>query len=161
VPRAKANLPGMKVEQRFFRFVVRKPLTPARAGRSIALATTIVTLLCGVVIRFADSKDFDNIGIALWWAVQTVTTVGYGDKVPTTTAGRSIAAVLMLTGIGFLTVVTAAITAALIETVRRRLGNPAEERIEAKLDDITARLQALEAALDRTGASRPELHSGS
>jgi voltage-gated potassium channel len=137
----------MELESRFFKFVLRKPLTAARAGRAIALATTIVTVVCGVVMRFVDSRDFDNIGIALWWAVQTVTTVGYGDKVPTNSAGRAVASVLMLTGIGFLTVVTAAVTAALIESARRRAPNSEEARIEAKLDEISARLQKLEAAL--------------
>jgi voltage-gated potassium channel len=137
----------MQPGNRFFRFVMRKPLTPGRAGRAIALATSLVTVLAGVLIWLFDRRDFDNVGVALWWAVQTVTTVGYGDEVPTHAAGRAIAAVLMLSGIGFLTVVTASITAALIETVRRRAGDPAETRIEAKLDEVNARLQKLESAL--------------
>jgi voltage-gated potassium channel len=134
-------------ENRFYRLIIRRPLTPRRAGRSIALATALVTILCGVVMRLVDPKDFDNVWVALWWAAQTVTTVGYGDVVPKDVAGRVVGTVLMLMGIGFLTVVTAAITAALIETVRRRVGDPEQARIEAKLDDISARLQKLEAAL--------------
>jgi voltage-gated potassium channel len=139
----------MHVESRFFRWVTRKPLTPARAGRAIAFASTIMTVLCGVLIRLLDSRDFDNLGVAMWWAVQTVTTVGYGDEVPTHAAGRAIAAILMLVGIGFLTVVTASITAALIETARRRTGDPAERRLVAKLDEINERLQKLERGPDR------------
>jgi voltage-gated potassium channel len=139
----------MHVESRFFRWVTRKPLTPARAGRAIAFASTIMTVLCGVLIRLLDSRDFDNLGVAMWWAVQTVTTVGYGDEVPTHSAGRAIAAILMLVGIGFLTVVTASITAALIETARRRTGDPAERRLLAKLDEINERLQKLERGPDR------------
>jgi voltage-gated potassium channel len=134
---------------RFFRFVLRKPLTPGRAGRAIALATMLVTVACGVLIRILDPSDFANVGQGMWWAVQTVTTVGYGDKVPRHPGGRIVAAVLMLVGIGFLTVVTASITAALIETVRRRLGDPIEERLEAKVDEMNARLQRLEEALGR------------
>jgi voltage-gated potassium channel len=133
----------------FFRFVLRKPLTPARAGRAIALATLIVTIVCGVLIWLVDPADFDNVGVGLWWAVQTVTTVGYGDEVPRHVAGRAVAAFLMLSGIGFLTVVTAAITAALIETVRRRLGEPAQAELVSKLDEANARLQKLEDALGR------------
>jgi voltage-gated potassium channel len=139
----------MHVESRFFRWVTRKPLTPARAGRAIAFASTIMTVLCGVLIRLLDSRDFDNLGVAMWWAVQTVTTVGYGDEVPTHAAGRAIAAILMLVGIGFLTVVTASITAALIETARRRTGDPAERRLVTKLDEINERLQKLERGPDR------------
>jgi voltage-gated potassium channel len=123
-------------------------LHPYGPGRSIALATTLITIVCGVVMRFADPKDFDNLWVALWWAVQTVTTVGYGDEVPRTPAGRIIGAVLMLSGIGFLTVVTASITAAFIERVRRETGDPAELRVEAKLDDLSARLQKLESSLE-------------
>jgi voltage-gated potassium channel len=85
----------------------------------------------------------------MWWAVQTVTTVGYGDLVPKNTAGRFIGAVLMLSGIGFLTVVTAVITAAFLETVRRRMGDAAQAELLAKLDDLSARLQALESSLRR------------
>jgi voltage-gated potassium channel len=137
----------MKLESRFYRFVSRKPLTPTRAGRAIAFATLLVTIVCAVVMRLVDSKDFDNIGLAFWWAVQTVTTVGYGDEVPTDVAGRAVAAVLMMTGIGFLTVVTASITAALIETARRRTGDPEQARLEAKLDEVIERLQKLEAGV--------------
>jgi voltage-gated potassium channel len=133
----------------FFRFVLRKPLTPARAGRAIALATLVVTIVCGVLIWLVDPADFENVGVGLWWAVQTVTTVGYGDEVPRNVAGRTVAAFLMLSGIGFLTVVTAAITAALIESVRRRLGDPAQAQLVSKLDEVSARLQKLEQALDR------------
>ena len=52
--------------------------------------------------------------MGLWWAVQTVTTVGYGDHTPVTVSGRLVAAFVMLVGIGFLTVVTAAITSTFV-----------------------------------------------
>jgi voltage-gated potassium channel len=131
------------------RFVLRKPLTPARAGWAIAWATAAVTIACGVVIRLVDHKDFDSVWLGLWWAVQTVTTVGYGDVVPEQAGARVIAAVLMLSGIGFVTVVTAVITAAFLETVRRRLGDPGQAEVVAKLDELSARLQALESELRR------------
>jgi voltage-gated potassium channel Kch len=129
----------------YFGYILRKPLTPWRAGRAIAAVTTVVTIACGLLMRLLDSSEFGTVGVALWWAVQTVTTVGYGDVVPHATAGRVVAAVLMLIGIGFLTVITATITAALIETFRRRFGAP----LEAKLDEVNARLERLEALLGR------------
>jgi voltage-gated potassium channel len=129
---------------RYFRYLMRRELTPARAGWAIATATAAVTLACGILIRLIDPADFDNVWLGLWWAVQTVTTVGYGDIVPEHLSGRIIGAVLMLSGIGFLTVVTAVITAAFLETVRRRMGDPAEAELLAKLEEISARLQALE-----------------
>jgi voltage-gated potassium channel len=134
---------------RYFRFVLRKELTPARAGWAIAVATLGVTVVCGVVIRILDPADFSSVWLGLWWAVQTVTTVGYGDLVPTHVSGRIVAAVLMLVGIGFISVVTAVITAAFLETVRRRLGDPAQKELLARLDELSDKMQALETALRR------------
>jgi voltage-gated potassium channel Kch len=80
-----------------------------------------------------------------------VTTVGYGDVVPTNTGGRLIGAVVMLSGIGFLTVITASVTAALIETARRRAEGVSQRDMSAQLDEISARLAAIEAGV---GSSR-------
>jgi voltage-gated potassium channel len=134
---------------RYFRFVLRKELTPLRAGYAIALATLTVTVVAGVVIRLLDHSEFATVGLGLWWAVQTVTTVGYGDIVPHQTSGRLIAAILMLAGIGLLSVVTAVITAAFLETVRRRLGDPGHAEVMAKLEELDERLGAMESALRR------------
>jgi voltage-gated potassium channel len=79
-------------------------------------------------------------------AVQTVTTVGYDDAVPTTVVGRVLASLVMVSGIGFATVVTAAITAAFVEGARRRLGS-GESTVYARLEDIAARLGRIEASL--------------
>ena len=76
----------------------------------------------------------------------TQTTVGYGDEVPKNTAGRLVGAVLMLIGIGFLTVVTASITAAFIENARRRAGT-SDTDLESKLDEMNAKLEELAASL--------------
>ncbi len=110
-----------------------------------------VTLGAGALMRVLDPNDFDNVWIGFWWAVQTVTTVGYGDIVPKTTSGRAVAAVVMLAGIGFLTVVTASVTAALVEGYRRRAPDPAIEGIDARLDEVGRRLERIENAL---GVSR-------
>jgi len=85
--------------------------------------------------------------------VQTLTTVGYGDVVPESTAGKLIATVVMLNGIALLTVITAAVTATLIDQVRRRRepeGNderPLDPAIVGALDDIRSRLETIEAAV--------------
>jgi voltage-gated potassium channel len=134
---------------RYLRFLLRRELTPARAGWAIATATAVITVVCGIVIRLVDPADFDNVWLGLWWAVQTVTTVGYGDVVPHHTSGRVIGALLMLSGIGFLTVVTAVVTAAFLETIRHRMGDPQQADLLSKLDDLSRRLESLEAALRR------------
>jgi voltage-gated potassium channel len=104
-----------------------------------------------VLIHFTDHKNFPNIGDGLWWAIQTVTTVGYGDLVPTSASGRLVAALVMLVGIGLLTVITAAITSTFIESARRRIEGTTTDALSAKLDQIGARLDAIEARLKSIG----------
>jgi voltage-gated potassium channel len=122
-------------------------MTARRAGTLIATVTVVVTLVSGVLMWLVDRNDFPNIGLGLWWAVQTVTTVGYGDVTPTTAAGRGIATIVMLTGIGFLTVVTAAITAVFVESARRRIRDDLEKVEHGRHDEIMARLERIEARL--------------
>ena len=128
--------------------LLRKPLTAPRAARIIASITVSVTIVAAVVIHFTDPKNFPNIGDSLWWAIQTVTTVGYGDLVPTSQAGRVVATLVMVIGIGFLTVITAAITSTFIETARRRIEGATTDAVSAKLDQIGARLDAIQARLE-------------
>jgi voltage-gated potassium channel len=121
-------------------------LTARRAGLIIAATTLVVALAGGLLIRVFDREDFPSAGSGLWWAVQTVTTVGYGDHVPTSSGGRTIAVLVMVTGIGFMSVVTASITAIFVESARRRrLGQDAVtlDHIAARLDQIEERLQEL------------------
>jgi voltage-gated potassium channel len=122
-------------------------LTAPRAVMIIVLATVTVTVAGGVAIRLVDHEDFGSIGESMWWAVQTVTTVGYGDVVPHNTLGRLIAAVVMLNGIAFISLITASVTAMLVEQARERRQAP-DEPVAAKLDQIAARLEAIEARLE-------------
>ena len=133
------------------RWMLNKPFTARRAAVAIAVVTAAVTVAGGMLMTVLDRKDFSNVWVGLWWAIQTVTTVGYGDVTPKSPWGRILAGVVMLAGIGFLTVVTAAITAALVEGARRRR-DAAGDRLEAKLDEVSARLERLEALL-RSGGS--------
>jgi voltage-gated potassium channel len=139
------------VSSRGIRLLFRKPLTARRAARTIALVTVFLTVISGVLIHFTDKKTYPNIGDGLWWAIQTVTTVGYGDLVPASTTGRLVAALVMIVGIGFLTVITAAITSAFIESARRRLQGTETDTLSAQLDQIGKRLDAIEAGLKSIG----------
>jgi voltage-gated potassium channel len=129
------------------RILSRKPLTTGRAAWIIAWVTVLMTIISGVLIHLTDKQNYPEIGDGLWWAIQTVTTVGYGDLVPTSTTGRFIAALVMVVGIGFLTVITAAITSTFIESGRRRLRATRTDTVSAKLDQMSARLEAIEATL--------------
>ena len=125
-------------------------ITPRAAAVLIAVVSTVVTVGSGLLMTVLDHEDFPSLGSGLWWAVQTVTTVGYGDHVPTTAAGQIVAALVMLLGIGFLTVVTASITSSFVTRSReeasasRADGLPAEE-----LRRIDERLERIEAALNK------------
>ncbi len=123
-------------------------LTAKRAAIVIAAFTVVTATVGAIVARLLDPHDFVSIGSALWWSLQTVTTVGYGDIVPRTVAGRVIGAIIMLAGIGFLAVVTAAVTAALIESARRSLGGPSAPELGDLLTQISARLDTIDKKLD-------------
>lgn len=137
----------------------RKPLTAPRAARIIASVTVSLTVIGGVLIHWTDKKTFPNIGVGMWWAVQTVTTVGYGDVVPKSTLGRLVAAVVMLGGISFLAVITAAIASEFIESARRRVDHAGTDALSAKLDRLGARLDVIEAAITNiSGHDQDEPH---
>ena len=115
-----------------------------RAALLIAATTILTTIAGGIAIRLLDHKEFPTIGSGLWWSVQTVTTVGYGDHVPSTKEGQLVGAMIMIAGIGFLTVFTATITAAFVEGARQRLGRGQNEEILKRLDRIEKHLERLD-----------------
>ena len=146
---------GAPTAERLVAALRRKPLTPRRAAVIIATYTTLVTFAGALVAWLTDRRDFDSFGDALWWALQSVTTVGYGDIVPSSGTGRVIGAFVMISGIAFLTVITAAVTAALIETARRRqLRAPEREQLQELHSEVSARLSAIEERLDELRSQR-------
>ena len=130
---------------------VARATTPRGAAIVIAAASIAITVVAGVLMTVADRENYQSIGSGLWWAVQTVTTVGYGDHVPTTVAGRLVAALVMLLGIGFVTVITAAITSTFVSRSRlERKPSDAEAATPEQLREIERRLERIEAALTRS-----------
>jgi voltage-gated potassium channel len=136
------------------RLLLHDSLTARRAAGIIAVATVAITVGGGLLERLFDHQEYPTIGRGLWFALQTVTTVGYGDVTPAQSVGRFIATVLMLTGIGFLAVVTAGVTAALVESSRRRFTADAESEEVRRLDAIDRRLARIEAALEDQNSGR-------
>jgi voltage-gated potassium channel len=131
---------------------VARATTPRRAAVVIAVVTTAITLAAGLVMTVVDRDSFPTIGSGLWWAVQTVTTVGYGDHVPESVGGRLVAALVMLLGIGFVTVITASITSAFVSQLRvDQAAAVAEEALTTEqLRKIDERLARIEASLKAT-----------
>lgn len=125
-----------------------KLLTSRQGFRYIALATGMLIVVAGFAISIVDTNSFPNPWLGVWWAITTVTTVGYGDVVPHTVAGRVLAGALMFVGIGFLSMLTAAIASTFVSRDREdedRGDYSEREELLIVLRRIERRLDALEA----------------
>ena len=130
------------------------PPTVRSAVSTIVVATLTVVVVSGVLMRVLDHDEFGSVWLGMWWAIQTVTTVGYGDVTPKDVVGRLVAAAVMLQGIAFIAIVTAVITSSFVaRATRARDAAQAEDemtelgQIEAKLAELDRKLERLEAAL--------------
>jgi voltage-gated potassium channel len=100
-------------------------------------------VLSGSVEALVDSGEFHSTWAGIWWALETVTTVGYGDVPVKAVDGRIIAMVVLLVGIGFLSVLTATIASYFVKTDR---GDETEAiiaalgRLEAEVAELKQRL---------------------
>jgi len=137
------------------RILIEPPSVRTSAG-VIVTATAIVVVAGGILMRVLDESEYSNIWVGMWWALQTVTTVGYGDVTPKHTSGRIIATFVMLEGIAFLTIIIAGITSTFVaraqaerETKEAGEEEDFEKRLEAQLADLDARLDRVEAMLSR------------
>jgi len=126
-----------------------------RNAVTVMIAMTVsIVIVSGVVVWLFDRQDFPDLGSAFWYTLQTVTTVGYGDHVPTVGVGRLVGAAVMVVGVALISILTASITSVFVQAAdrRQRAGSEAEERDSAEtlnkqLDEVNARLAAIEAAL--------------
>lgn len=143
------------VQRRVSRFV-SEPVSVRTAVGLIVWFMGLSVVLGGVAVWVVDRVDFPGITDGLWWSLQTVTTVGYGDVVPTTTAGRVAGAVIMLESIAFVSILTAVITSSFVERAREqrkpaRQGMPSPDEIAARLDAIEAAIRSLDDTQENGG----------
>src|SRR5262249_9678637 len=101
------------LERRMSKFL-REPPSIRGAANVIVTATALIVVGGGVLIRFVDHSEYSNVWVGMWWALQTATTVGYGDVTPEHTSGRIVGVVMMLQGVAFLAIITAAITSSFV-----------------------------------------------
>ena len=90
--------------------------TDKPAGRALLLIL-IVTIIASITIAVFESginEQFKSFWDAVWWVMVTISTVGYGDKVPVTSIGKIVAVVIMFIGVALLSVVTATISSILV-----------------------------------------------
>jgi voltage-gated potassium channel len=126
-------MPAARLERRLTRGIAN--LTLRRAVLLIVTVATVLAVGAATLERLFDPA-IGTYGDALWWAVSTVSTVGYGDVVPTSPAGRIIGTVLMLTGLGLIPLLTSAVVSALVAQRSR-------EAREAELRDLAQILERL------------------
>ena len=133
---------------------IEKRLTEALLGltlrKAVGLIVAVATSLAvgaAVLERLIEPEVFDTYPRALWFSITTVTTVGYGDIVPETGAGRLVASVLMLTGLGLIPLITSVVVSILVS---RRTREAREDEMQdlrlilERLDSLDRRLDSLE-----------------
>ena len=155
--------------------LVRSVFRRGHLSRFLLAASVLVlngALIVYLVERHAPGSNIHTLGESLWWSAVTVTTVGYGDFFPVTTAGRITACFIMGTGLLTLAVITAQVASSFVTqgSSRARLGPQAEpvtpEVTLAELDQRLARIEELlttttAAAPPPRAAGAPEQQSGS
>jgi voltage-gated potassium channel Kch len=116
-------------------------LTLFRAIRTIVAIAALLVLAGGVLVRILEPETFTSIGLAFWWAVTTVTTVGYGDVVPATSAARVVGAVLMLAGVSLIPIVTS-VAVSILTAKRTQLVYEQQDARLARIEERVVRLGA-------------------
>lgn len=127
----------------------RKGVRPRVAAYFIIAFWAVGVVVFGVVERLVDPDTFDNVWLGMWWAIQTVTTVGYGDVVPGSTVGKVIASFLMLGGLSLFAVITGVITSGLVAQAQAQRRAAGEDPLSRRLDQLSAQLEGIQAELAR------------
>jgi hypothetical protein len=127
----------------------RRRLTWLEALILVAAVTASVLAAATVLVQRTDPERFPDAGTGLWWAATTVTTVGYGDVVPASGAGRAVGVALMFVGIASFAFLTAVAASAIV------VGEVSEQEREIEREEglILLRLRELSERLDRLEAA--------
>ena len=129
-----------RVEDRLQRAVER--LTLFRAVRMVAFVALSLAFIAAVLERLVDPA-MGNFADALWWAIVTVTTVGYGDVIPTSSAGRIIAGFLLVAGVSAIPITTSLVVSVFVSRAQaQQRARDAEMR-----EELMARLERIERSL--------------
>ncbi len=127
---------------------VRKIANARSVTFGLSVTFVILALACAVVVRLVDEHDFPTLGLALWWSLQTVTTVGYGDVVPTTEIGRLVGGIELVLGVSFIAFLTAGVTSTVVEGARAGAEQLSRERQEQEARTIVEALSETKAAME-------------
>ncbi len=156
----RAAHPQNLVERRLTKFL-HEPPSVRLAANVIVTATLLIVVVGGVLMRVLDHKEYASVWLGMWWVLETVTTVGYGDLTPESVIGKILTSLVMLWGVAFLAIITAAITSVFVARAQReRAADVAEVAVGAgltvhdRLDQIDAQLEQLRELLERTPPAR-------
>ena len=128
----------------FFNLIER--VFNSRRLRTIIAVLTLAIIAFGYIFYIAE-PDIKTFGDGIWWALVTVTTVGYGDITPATTLGRFVAGTLMFFGLGLIATVTAIVSAKFVQNyVDHHTNDDVLEKLE-ELESEIEKLKALELSL--------------
>jgi voltage-gated potassium channel len=127
----------------------RRGLRPRDAAVLIVAVWLVAVVIFGIVEHLIDDQTFPTVWLGMWWALTTVTTVGYGDVVPRDSLGRVIASFLLLGGLALLSVVTATITSGFVARAQRETRSDAEAELLAEIRELRARVEELAKRPDR------------
>jgi voltage-gated potassium channel len=141
-------------EARMERWITRRGMRPRYAAYLVIATWLIAVLAFGIFQRIAEPETFPTIWLAWWWAIQTVTTVGYGDIVPHEPAGKAVAAVLMIGGLGVLSILTATITSSFVARRQGRVRAQREDPMVQEMRRLAAQIESLEVEVKRTRLDR-------
>jgi len=146
--------PSINIIERRMEAVLSQPPSVRKAAGVIVTATTCVVIGAGVLMRLLDHEEYKNVWVGMWWALQTVTTVGYGDVTPADRVGRIVASFVMLEGIAFLAIVTAVITSSFVSRAAAERAAKAaadeqtfEDQLDTRFDELAERLDRIERTL--------------
>jgi voltage-gated potassium channel Kch len=139
------------IERRLSRFMHQAP-TVKNAALAIVAMTVFVVVGSGILMTIVDRSEYPNVWVGMWWALQTVTTVGYGDVTPQDPSGRLVATVVLLYAIAFLAVITAVVTSTFVARASRELALEQQDsrearEVDARLAEVLQRLDRIESAL--------------
>lgn len=132
---------------------------PSKTKLDYATVILLLVLVIGSFLFFIVERSVNpevpNYESAMWYSIVSMTTVGYGDIVPVTGIGRVIGTILILTGMGYLSLVTATLAYSFVDLFRkesRKAADRVEKRVisyEEKMDELILKIDKLEEKIDK------------
>lgn len=142
-------LRGLRAAKLLAELIVQRRHESALLSAALISMLLVVFSAIGILhLETAPNSNIRSAEDALWWSITTITTVGYGDLYPVTSAGRALAAGMMIAGVGLF--------GALSGLVASWLLRPVESRQEADIDDLQAEIESLRLQLRELAPSGEE-----